>query len=166
MDVQISYLFSCRPKFFSKVIAWGARHSIDELRHSNKVPSHAAYLINDRYVVESVFEGGYRVSPYSKWKEINELVAVVPAGSVTMSYLKEKTRKFENRSYDMWGALYLAACVGLKIIFRIPIPKHNRLHKPDQYFCCELIGEIEGEDYTMKSPAKVMLEAQRKHTFT
>ena len=164
MDVQISYLFSRRPKFLSKVIALGAKYSISELRHSSKIPSHTAYLINNRYVVESVFEGGYRVLSYNKWKEINELIAVVPAGTRTMTYLKEKTRKFEGRSYDMWGALYLAMCVALKIFFRIPIPKHNRLHKPHQYFCCELIGELEGKDYAMKSPAKVMLHVQKKYT--
>jgi len=166
MDVQISYLFSRRPKFFSRLIALGSRYSIDELRQSSKIPSHTAYLINDRYVVESVFEGGYRVLPYGKWKEINELIAVVPAGTRTMTHLKEKTRKFEGRSYDMWGALYLAVCVGLKIVFRMPIPRHNRLHKPHQYFCCELVGEIEGEDYAMKSPAKIMLQIQEKYATT
>ena len=163
MDIQISYLFSRRPKFFSKVIAWGTKLAIRDFKNSNKVPSHTAYLINNRFVVESVFEGGYRVMPYTQWKQINDVIAVIPAGTRSMDDLKARTRRFEGRSYDVGGALYLAFRMLLKITLRIPVPKHNRLHKPDRFFCCELVAEVEGEDYGMKSPGHIMLQMQSKY---
>ena len=163
MEVSIDYLFSNQKKFFSRAISTGTRYALSSFRYAEKVPSHTAFVIEGRWVVESVFKGGYRVIPYDKWKLINREIARIPAGKKSMDEVKEKSRKFVGKKYDVYGAVYLALCFALKIFFGVPLPVRNRLDDSDKFFCCELVAAIDGENFTMKSPGDVMVHVIQKY---
>ena len=67
--MKVYYVFSRSPKIGSKLIAWGTKFLVPEIKET---PSHGAVLIDNRWVIESTLDSGFRVIHYSKWLEINE----------------------------------------------------------------------------------------------
>mgnify|MGYP006921285106 CR=1 FL=1 len=56
--MKIHYLFSRNKKVGSRLISWASSFFVKDL--GKNIPSHIAILIDDRFVIESVLEGGVR----------------------------------------------------------------------------------------------------------
>ena len=81
--MKVDFLFSRRDKIGSKLISWAAKYENLGLRDN---PSHAAILINGKFVIEAVMGSGVRIVPYFKWKEINEELYRIPSEDVSRDF--------------------------------------------------------------------------------
>lgn len=155
--VSIDFLFSKNDKIGSKIISWGTSHLDKELSKQGLKPSHVAILVNKRWVHESTLDSGVRVIPYKKWLQINHQLKIIHYSNMEYSKIKEHYKSLKNKKYDWFGVAYLGIWIGLKkIIPWVNIPEKNSAECPDKYFCCEVIGELIGQNLDMKSPIEVL----------
>ena len=153
--MKVDYLFSRSPKSIaSKLIAWA---SSKEGLSLDKYPSHIAVLLDGTMVVESTFTTGVRIIPYSHWVKKNEELYRIPCieehrdGQDTLN----KAFVLWGKGYDWIGILFFTwRFLGLLLLKR-PLPAKNHWQSSKRYFCCEYAGSLTGQDFSMKSPARI-----------
>jgi hypothetical protein len=149
---SIHYLFSRKEKWGSKLISWAS----EELGSEEPAPSHVALLLNERWVFESTYSNNVSIMSYSKWKEENiERYKIESTSEHYFEEVKKLYRRIEGKKYDWKGIMYFSWRVLLYIFLGLSIPKKNKWHSEDAYFCCELVGELVGISYEMSTPAHV-----------
>ncbi len=153
MKVSVTYIFSKNNKIGSKIIRWATSH----LKTQNyDTPSHAAILVNHRWVHESTLESGVRVVSIDEWSKQNVIVCSISC-PVERDY--EEIKKYfgviRNKKYDWLGVIYLGFYILLSRYFGIKIPDKNKWQSDNKYFCTEVIGYMINEDFDMKSPTEV-----------
>lgn len=155
MKVAIDYVFSKNKKIGSKVISFGTKFLQKD--KSLITPSHVAILVNNRWVIEAVVNGGFRVIPYSKWLEINqELYKIAIHSDYTFDKIKAKFKALIGKKYDYAGVLYFAYRILLFVLFKLPIPKFNKLDRGNRYFCTEVVAEFTNNHNSMISPIQLL----------
>lgn len=154
MKVNVNYIFSRNDKIGSFII----RNSTKQLQPEvEKSPSHVAILVNNKYVIESTLESGFRVIPYKKWLELNEeLYKFECAQTWMMKEIKQLYKPLKNKKYDFKGVLYFSWRIILNLFFRIEMPLKNKWHQEDRYFCCEVLGKMTGVSYEMVAPVQLV----------
>ena len=157
--MKVDFLFSRRDAIGSKLIAWGAKF---ENLHIEEMPSHAAILINKRFVIESVMGGGVRIVPYFKWAEINEELYRIPSEDINRDFFDTEILTVWGKPYDWRGILYFACCYLRLILFKKPLPKINKWERKSHLFCIELVGRLSNTYYGMTSPAKMCAKLLEK----
>lgn len=158
MKVTVHYLFSRNNKIGSKIISWGTEHLEPSIYNT---PSHAAILVNNRWVHESTLETGVRVISYQKWLEINEEVAKIPCTKTSRDYseIKNIFQEIRDKKYDYPGVIYMGGYVAANKYFDVDIPKENKWESSNKYFCCEAVQKLAGlEPASMKAPVQMMVE--------
>lgn len=152
--VSVHYLFSRNEKIGSKIISSGTKFLNPKIENS---PSHAAVLVDNRWVIESTLESGFRVIPYKKWLAINEeLYKVLCVKVWTFESIKNLYKPLKNHKYDYFGVIYFTWRVLLQKMFNIKKPKKNLFNHKDKYFCCEVVGIMNGKSYEMTSPIELL----------
>lgn len=153
--MKVEYLFSRSPRSIaSKAIAWASSKEGFKLE---KYPSHMAVLIDSTMVVESTFLTGIRIIPYSHWLKTNEELYRIPCATEHRDGQDTLNAAFKlwGKNYDWMGILFFAwRFLGLIILDR-PMPGKNHWQNKNRYFCCEYAGSLTGEDFSMKSPARI-----------
>lgn len=159
MNVKLYYLFSNNKKIGSKLISWGTSFLVPKM---SSVPSHIALLINDKYVFESTMAQGVRVVFYKDWLSINNEVAKIQCKKDrTFEEIKSILKPLKNKSYDYLGVVYFGWRVFLNMLFKLKMPKINKLQSDKKYFCSEAVSTITGIDSQMLSPVELMLELKK-----
>jgi hypothetical protein len=153
VEVKVSYVFSKNTKIGSKLIVWATRFLAKD---PNIVPSHCALLLNNKYILESTLEKGVNVRVFSEWLEHNELVACLDDGIIEYEAIKAQFLGIKNKKYDYPAIVYFGITLLLCKFLGIPIPKRNILQSKNKYFCCEIIGKLNDQNYQMTSPVEVM----------
>lgn len=153
--MKVEYLFSRTPKsFVSKAISWA---SSKEGFKMDQYPSHIAVLLDGTMVVESTFTTGIRIIPYSHWVRKNEELYRIPCSQEHRDGPDTLNAAFRlwGRGYDWMGILFFTwRFLGLMVLGR-PLPSKNHWQKKNRYFCSEYAGSLTGEDFSMKSPARI-----------
>ena len=153
--MKVEYLFSRNNKsLVSKLIAWASQK---ENLNLEKYPSHMAVLIDDTLVVESTLMTGVRLIPYTAWKKKNEELFKIPCVQEVRDSKEvlESAFKLYGKKYDWVGILFFAwRYLGLILLGR-ELPAKNHWQNKNRYFCCEYAATLSGEDFSMKSPARV-----------
>lgn len=155
--MKVEYVFSNNNRAGSKLIKWAS--SFEKL-NLDTTPSHVAILLNDKMIIESTLFTGVRIAPYSKWLEINELVARIPCSNLhrpsseVVGLLMDRW----NRKYDWMGIAFFALSYLRFIVFKTRLPETNKWQNPDKDFCSEYVSILSGEDLSMKSPARILKE--------
>jgi len=155
--MKVEYLFSRNDKLGSRLICWAAKYEELELAQP---PSHIGILINDTWVIESTFFTGVRIIPYWKWRQKNLQLHRIPCWQ-TNRRSKEVLATLLNvwgKGYDWKGITYFAYKYLRLILFGEKLPKQNKWQRPNKYFCTEYAALLTGEDFAMKSPAKICNE--------
>lgn len=152
--MKIDYLFSNNKRAGSKLISWAAKFEKTGLPEN---PSHIAVLMNDVWVIESTLSTGVRVAPYSEWLKINRQLYRIPCSEKTRKSVDvmSKALHFWNKKYDWIGIMYFIFAYVRLIVFGKKLPDWNPWQNKDKYFCTEYVGLLIGEDYSMKSPARL-----------
>lgn len=150
--MQISFIFSHRHQIGSKLISWAAKFENLNLK---KNPSHAAILVNNRFVIESVMGRGVRIVPYFKWVEINQELYRIEYNDISRELFDGVLLTAWGKKYDWLGIVYFAYRYLLLALFKIPLPQKNKLERASHVFCTELIGKLTNNYYAMTSPAKM-----------
>lgn len=150
--MKVDFLFSKRNTIGSKLISWGAKH---ENLNIQDCPSHAAILINKRFVVESTMSSGVRIVPYFKWSEINEELYRIPSNDIDRDFFDNTILDTWGKKYDWMGILYFACCYIKLIVFGQKLPIVNKWERESHLFCIELVGKLSNTYYSMTSPAKM-----------
>ena len=150
--MKVEFLFSRRNAIGSKIISWAANAENLNLLHN---PSHAAILMNGKFVVESTMHSGVRLVPYFKWVEINEELYRIPSDDISRDFFDHQILTAWGKPYDWMGILYFACCYIKLMIFKTPLPIVNRWERESHLFCIELVGRLSNTYYSMTSPAKM-----------
>lgn len=145
-------LFSNSNKIGSKVIRLFQK-SLTKIKYIKNIPSHTSVLIGD-VVYESTFEG-VRATLFSSWVTRNNIVSKLPIGEVNKSRMEAIVDIF-GKKYDYAGLFYFAYRIILFKIFKCALPKKNKWHKMNKYFCTEVISIFTGKDYQMMAPVQIM----------
>lgn len=148
-NVEVWVIFSRNKKIGSKLISWGTKHLSST---PPPIPSHAAFLIEERWVFESTIEKGISVSTWSKWSEKNELLDMIYLGEYDYDVIKALYRDLDGLKYDYLGVIYLGIKVLLNKLLKLPIGWRNLLESDKRYFCSEVIESLIGYDLSMVSP--------------
>jgi len=153
--IKVHYLFSRNEKIGSFII----RKSTAVFEPTvNETPSHVALLLDDKWVIESTLETGFRIIGYKKWLELNEELYKIPCEQEwTMVGIKEHYKPLKGKKYDYPGVLYFSWRVILYLLFRISKPKKNRFNHDNKYFCCEVISRMTGISYEMTAPVELLV---------
>jgi hypothetical protein len=155
VKVKVEYLFSKNKKVGSLAIRLFTLH-LSYLGFKD-TPSHAAILINGRWVHESTLSSGVTVMTYKKWLQSNTVVSkILCENKLEYSKVKENFRNTKGKSYDWPGVLYLAFFIFLNLILGISIPENNKWNSKNRYFCTEVLGNLLGINLSMKSPVETM----------
>lgn len=157
--MKVDFLFSRRDAIGSKLIAWGAKYEDLDI---DKVPSHAAILINGRFVVESTITSGVRIVPYFKWVKINEELYRIPSDDISRDFFDNTILETWGKKYDWRGILYFACCYIRLILFKERLPLVNKWERESHLFCIELVGKLSNTYYSMTSPAKMCAKLLEK----
>lgn len=156
--MKVEYLFSRSPKSIaSKLIAWASSKEGFKLE---QYPSHMAVLIDGTMVIESTFTTGVRIIPHSHWVKNNEELYRIPCAKPERNGQETLNAAFAlwGRGYDWIGILYFVwRFLGLLLLKR-PLPSKNHWQSDKRYFCCEYAGSLTGEDFSMRSPARICHE--------
>jgi hypothetical protein len=154
--MELRYLFSRNTSIGSYLIRLGSLW-IDPCDFQfNDIPSHAAVLIDDTYVIESVMLGGVRIIPYNKWLEHNTEVMSIPAPSFS-EHPRDLMFEMWGKKYDKLGIMYFAVSILKNKLFGIPMPKQNKCEQEDCYFCTEFASRIyDGNTGSMRTPVQLM----------
>jgi len=152
--MRISYLFSKRDKWGSKLIAWASAKLVSDLE---VVPSHMAVLLDEHTVIESTLTTGVRMIPYTHWKKINEELYSIPCIHQHRDHLEviETAYSLWGKKYDWGGIFYFGLCLLGRIYLNKKMPTVNKWQDKNKYFCNEFAGKLTGEDFSMKTPADV-----------
>jgi hypothetical protein len=145
-------------KIGTKAITFGSSHLTPEI---DDIPAHTAVKIGN-YVYEAVMFGGVRIRPYNDWVKQNRLVACVAYDRVPFEQ-DRFDRNFSDlwkKKYDFMAILYFAVYLLLNKYIGIKLPKVNKWHNENRYFCVELISLITGDDYEM-TPPNVLLRKMK-----
>lgn len=159
MIVKLDYLFSRNEKMGSKLISWAG----SKLVPLDKVPSHVAILVNEKWVLESTLDKNVRVIGYNAWLELNEELYKVSGGDLEFDLIKSLYKALEGHKYDWGGIAYYAIRFALYYAFKLPIPYKNLLQSENKYFCCEVIGKLNNINYSMTAPVEVYIELKAKN---
>lgn len=151
MIVTVHALFSSSNLIGSKIIAYGTHHLASDMPKT----SHTAVLINNRWVHESTGSSGVRVISYDLWSKINTEVGRVELKSRPYQEIADLYRKIKDKKYDYLGVLYLGLCV-IPTFFGTKFPSKNRWQSLNKYFCCEVLGYLTGQNYSMHPPVLIM----------
>ena len=113
--------------------------------------------MNDELVVESTFNNGVRIIPYKHWLEINEELHRIPCELKhrASKHMTTELTKVWGKKYDWKGVMFFALSYIKLILFRTPLPEKNKWQRDTHYFCTEYVGNVVGQDYSMKSPARL-----------
>lgn len=153
--MNIYYLFSKNKKIGSRIISWAAKY---EKLGLEKLPSHAAVLLNEEIVIESTLSSGVRMVPYSRWKEINTQVAKIKCRNFDRpsKEVLEGVVNLWGKKYDWKGILYFGLSYLNLIIRGKQLPSKNKWENKDKYFCTEYQTLLSGIGDAMTSPAKML----------
>jgi len=151
MIVTVHALFSHNNMIGSKIIAHGSAH----LEPNMPKTSHVAVLINERWVHESTGNNGVAVISYDKWKSIHKEVARVQLKSREYQEIADRYREIQKKDYDYLGVLYLGLCI-IPTFLGFKLLKRNMWQSKTRYFCCEVLGYLTGQDYSMCSPVQIL----------
>lgn len=155
---SLHYLFSKKDKWGANLISWAS----SELVNLDEFPSHVALLINEKWVFESTYNNNVSIIGYSKWLELNkETHKLKCIKERNYSEIKDLFRRLDSKKYDWGGILYFTYRFLLYFLFALKLPKINKLHNKDKYFCCEVIGELTGISYEMSTPSQVYLDLHK-----
>lgn len=152
----IAYLFSKNKLIGSTIIRAGTCWVSNEGFSFDQVPSHAAVLIDETWVIESVMHGGVRIVPYKQWKEINqEIFKLVPKAAPKEHY-KDLLFEMWGKKYDKKGILFFAWSILKYKLFNTPMPEINAWEQEDKFFCTEFASRsYDGTTGSMRSPAQL-----------
>lgn len=156
--MKISYLFSRTDVPGSKLIAWASGLLIKDLE---KVPSHVALLIEldnveEKLVIESVFNQGVRVVPYSAWRLYNEECYRIDSNIKKLNNVFQVLTLMWGRKYDWLGIAYFSLCFIKYILFKSEFPEDNAWQNKDKFFCTEAVARLSGyKKSSMVTPAKM-----------
>lgn len=156
--MKVDYLFSKNNRWGSRLISWASTYEKLDNIDKDKVPSHVAVLLNDKFVIESVMSGGVRMIPYSQWQIKNTEVYRVRCiqDDRPSKEVFDHLARVWGKPYDWRGILYFGYAF---IRFIIGIDKQLKQHNPWQrdshFFCTEFAGRLSGQDHHMTSPAKM-----------
>jgi hypothetical protein len=148
--VAVQALFSNSSKPVAQLIAKGTRHLAPTLPEV----SHVALLVNGRWVHESTGSSGVQVLSYDKWLDHHREVGRVTLDHMEYQVLADKFRLIQNKKYDYLGVIYLGLAI-IPTFFGLKLPKINKWQNKNRYFCCEALGMLTGQDYSMKAPNQV-----------
>ncbi|MEO0271688.1 MAG: hypothetical protein ABIM30_01190 [candidate division WOR-3 bacterium] len=153
--VNVCVLFSKNNKIGSKFISRLTKH----LNNKKSItPSHVALLIENRWVFESTFEKGIKITPFSTWSSCgNEIVHLHYLGEYKYHTIKTLYRSLGGRKYDWLGVIYLGIKIALNKLFGCPIGNKNLLENPNKYFCTEVLEYFINKDLSMTSPVELMV---------
>jgi hypothetical protein len=90
-----------------------------------------------------------------KWKEQHTEASRVQLKSRDYQEIADQYRCIMNRRYDYLGVFFLALCI-IPTYVGLPLPKKNMWQCPKKYFCCEVVGYLTGQDYSMAPPNLVL----------
>lgn len=153
---SLHYLFSKKDKWGSKTISWASSKLGLKLE---KYPAHIALLINDKWVLESTYNNNVSVMGYKKWLKINNQTYKLKCSQERhYEEIKDLFKRMKDKKYDWMGIGYFSYRFILFLLFGCKIPDKNKWHSKNKYFCCEVIGELLGISYEMKTPAGVYKE--------
>jgi len=151
MVVKVHALFSHNNMIGSKVISNGSKH----LEPNLPKISHVAILINERWVHESTGHTGVHVVSYDLWKQHHTEVYRIELKSREYQEIANKYREIKTKKYDYLGVLWLALCI-IPTFFKFQMPSHNQWQDKNKYFCCEVLGYMTGQDYSMCCPNQIL----------
>lgn len=155
--MKVDYLFSRRPhSISSSLISWASSKEGFKLE---AYPSHMAVLLDNTMVVESTFTTGVRIIPYSHWIKKNEELYRIPCKEIRNSQdTLNAAFRLWGKKYDWMGIMYFAwRFLGLMLLKK-PLSAKNHWQSDNKYFCSEYAGSLTGQDFSMKSPAKICHE--------
>lgn len=155
MIVTVHALFSYSDLIGAKIIAQGSAH----LEPHMPKTSHVAVLVNERWVHEAT-GAGVHISSYEKWSQVHKEVARVQLASQEYQEIADQFRSIQGKDYDYPGMLFLGACV-IPTFVGLPLPKKNLLQSKNKYFCCEVLGYLTGQDYSMCCPVQILGKLKR-----
>lgn len=154
MFIDIHYIFSRNKKIGSYIIREGSHFLAPNIEDA---PSHVCLLIDNKWIVESTLEYGFRVISYKKWLKINEeLYKIKSKDQWTMEMIKKHYKPLKNKEYDYWGVIYFGWSVVLMKLFGIQKPVKNKLNSENKYFCTEVIGKMTNTNYEMTAPIELL----------
>lgn len=157
--VKIDYIFSKNKKIGSWIIRKGTAFLCPDIKNT---PSHVAVLIDEKWIIESTVEHGFRFIPYKKWLEINEETHKIKClQNWTFQKIKSLYKPLKNHKYDYLGVVYFGWRVALRKLFRVKMPKENLLDHENKYFCCEIISKMTGVSYKMTAPVQLLDKIQK-----
>lgn len=150
--MQAYVLFSYSNKIGSKVIRIFQK-SLTKIKFIKNIPSHTSVLIGN-IVYESSFEG-IRATTFDSWIAHNIVVNKLPLNEVNQLHMDRIIALF-GKKYDYAGLFYFAYRIILLKLLRLPLPKKNKWHRINKYFCTEVLSIFTEKDYQMKSPVQIM----------
>jgi len=148
---MIKLLFSRNKKIGSRLISRFTRF----LSPFKETPSHTAILVNNKWVIESTLESGFRVIGYRKWLQLNEIV-YSSTTNLSWDFVKKRTKKLKGKKYDYFGVIYLGWRVLLLKYLNISKPKKNLFDHKDKYFCTEVVGNLMDINCQMITPIELL----------
>lgn len=158
--IKLEYLFSKNDKIGSKLIRWGTKHLSDIPK--DRVPSHVALLINERWVLESTLEKGVSVDTWKNWLQRNKVTGRYECFQERdYRAIKAGFKVMKGKSYDWLGVLYFSWRILLDILRLAKIPKDNPWESDDRFFCSEVVADLlELGDAGMTSPVQIMKKCE------
>lgn len=155
--MKVEYLFSRSKGIASNLIRWASSHQDLKNIEKENIPSHVAVLLNDTFVIESVFGKGVRLIPYSQWKKKNIELYKIPCTHEYRSSAEIFSHLFEvwGKPYDWLGILYFSYRFIRKIYFKKELGNVNKWERSTHFFCIEFAARLSGSDYSMTTPAKL-----------
>ena len=155
MIVTVHALFSYNDMIGSKVIAYGSAHLEPDMPKT----SHVAVLVNDRWVHEAT-GSGVHISSYEKWSQVHKEVDRVQLESREYQEIADRFRLIQGKKYDYLGAFFLGLCI-IPTFLGFKLPKRNMWQSKHDYFCCEVLGYLTNQDYSMCSPIQILGRLKR-----
>jgi hypothetical protein len=150
MVVSIHALFSHNDMIGSKIISKGTKHLAKDMPET----SHVALLVNNRWVHEAT-GSGVHIKSYDLWNKTQTEVDRVKLNDREYKELADQFRKIQDKEYDYPGVLFLALCI-IPTFVGLPLPKKNLFQSRNKFFCCEVVGYLTGQDYSMHSPIQIL----------
>jgi len=128
---------------------------LTKYKNIKEVPSHTSVRVGS-VVYESTFEG-VRATTFESWITRNIIIQALPIGNADKIHMDRITCLF-GRKYDYAGLFYFAWRIILLKLFKMPLPKKNKWHKMNKYFCTEILSVFTEKDYQMSAPVQIMEE--------
>lgn len=117
-------------------------------------PSHVAVEFEGLFVLESVFNGGFRINNIYKFRNENiVLKEVIYKPENEKELLQRLIITFWNHKYDFFGAIFL----GLARFFNFTTTE-NPLSSKRKSFCSEILSELFKKDCSLLTPNDILNE--------